>query len=255
MLAVGQELDDATIRTRRPPRGSTRRRAACRRRASCRSRDRRRRTSDPCCRPTRAPRPPACRRRTHRASTSGSRARPSCPCRRAWRGRLAGIGSSTGGAKLPSAHTVLPVFRFRIASSARFCASPTAVRAGNVLGVAGLVDVVRDDRRCARRRAARRPGRTRACRRARASGRSPTGDPASSSAGSLSLLVLLVGLLLLVLLPRSTRVEQLLFFVAMNFWLSVSARIAPSSGATSVSCCDRRRRRAGRGTDCRRGRR
>jgi hypothetical protein len=43
---------------------------------------------------------------------------------------LAAAGSSTGGAKLASAHTDLPVLRFSTASSTRFCASPTAVRPG-----------------------------------------------------------------------------------------------------------------------------
>ena len=86
------------------------------------------------------------------ASTSGSRARRAGRAR-ASRRRLSGCrrrrrspASSTGGAKLPSAHTVLPVLRLRMASRRRSCVSPTFVRAGNVLGVAALGHVVRHDR-------------------------------------------------------------------------------------------------------------
>ena len=39
-------------------------------------------------------------------------------------------GSATGGAKLPSAHTLLPVLRLSTASRRRSCVSPTFVRAG-----------------------------------------------------------------------------------------------------------------------------
>src|SRR5205823_7220623 len=49
-------------------------------------------------------------------------------------GALGGVAafslSSIGGAKLPSAHTDLPVLRFSTASSRRSCVSPTAVRPG-----------------------------------------------------------------------------------------------------------------------------
>jgi hypothetical protein len=45
-------------------------------------------------------------------------------------GELPFVMSVTGGAKLPSAQTLFPVFRLRIASNRRSCVSPTFVLPG-----------------------------------------------------------------------------------------------------------------------------
>ena len=179
----------------------------------------------------RRPKPPA--------STSGSRDR------RAGRGaasrrRLpapaepASRVSATGGAKLPSAHTLLPVFRLRIASSRRSCVSPTFVRAGNVFGVAALGDVVRHDR-------ALRAGGPLGDededvgpvgRQHQVGGASA--DPAARRRAAFGLRLLL-GLLLALLLLADVA-DQLLFLFADELLAVGEPGIRSSSAATSVSC-------------------
>ena len=108
-------------------------------------------SSGPCCR-----RIARCSRRSRpSAETTGIDQRISRSARRPGAGGSVagfspGVGlafscSATGGAKLPSAHTDLPVLRFRMASSRRSWVSPTLRPGGNVLGVAALGHVVRHD--------------------------------------------------------------------------------------------------------------
>ena len=157
--------------------------------------------------------------------------------------RVAAAGSSTGGAKLPSAHDVLPVFRFRTASRRAILRVADVRAAGNVFGVAGLGDVVRDDRCCARR-PARSATSTKTC--------VSSGDSIRSAA---RLAILELERRQLVLLapsrpPSSSRsfcfsTTSISFSSSsrMNCWLSVS-RGSGRRGATSVSCVQHRRRRA-----------
>ena len=175
----------------------------------------------------------SCRRRRPPASTSGYRVRRARPgalaASAAFRRRQpapASSASETGGAKLPSAHTVLPVLRLRTASSRRSCVSPTFVRPGNVLGVAGLGHVVRHDRR-ASTPSARSATRMKTC--------VSSGDSIRSTADLPVLQLEGRQLVLLLLRPRPSssppsardEVDQLLFFVADELLAVGQPRLGP----------------------------